>query len=696
MKNHNLIYILRLLIILSFLISANTIAQKKIKVESPNKNISVEFSLENRSPFYKLHYKGKEILKNSQLGFSLKDAVPIKNNLKIVDTTFSNFSKMWQPVWGTEKTILSSFNQVKITLQEITEKKRKFIFVIKAFDDGIGFRYEFPEQPNLTDVTIIDELTEFALTENTDCWWIPGDYDSYEYLYNNTKLSEIDLSKYNYPTRGDRNHPNNKAVNTPLTMKTKNNIYLSFHEANLTDYAGLTLEIKNDNKMEVNLVPWADGSKVKTKTPFKTPWRTIQIAEKPENLLNSNLILNLNEPNKLKDVSWIEPMKYIGIWWEMHIGKSSWSRKPQEGSWSNNSHIHGANTENAKAYIDFAAKNNIKGVLIEGWNTGWEDWGTESLEYFDFVTPYPDFDLEEIVQYAKEKGVEIIGHHETGGQALNYEKHLENAFKLYNRIGIKAVKTGYAGTIIPKGEFHHGQLMVKHYRQVLETAAKYRIMIDAHEPIAATGLRRTYPNMMTREGVRGMEWNAWSTGNTPEHTTIIPFTRMLSGPIDYTPGIFDITFDKYRKKERVHTTLAKQLALFVILYSPLQMAADLPENYKDNSAFQFIKEVPVNWEESKYLRSQIGDFVTIARKNKDNWYLGSITDEFARILHYKLDFLDKDKKYKALIFKDGKNSNWEKNPTKFKIEEKIIDSKTILRIALAKGGGQAIILKPLK
>lgn len=692
--------LLKMTILFTFLFLAtfNSIhSQSNIEIKSPNEKIKVEFSLLLSSqPFYKVVYDSIIIIDNSALGFVFKDQPIMLDNFKVTNTNRKYFLGKWETIWGTQDSILDEYNELIISLEEKDDLARKMNIIFKVYDDGIGFRYEFPDQLNMNDIVIMDELTEFKLTGDHSCWWIPGDYDSYEYLYNNTKLSEIDLTHFNYETRGDRNLPNKRAVNTPITMETSEGLFLSFHEANLTDYAGITLEANDDLTLKVDLVPWSDGTKVKTKVPFKTPWRTIQISNSAQDLIASNLILNLNEPNKLDDITWIEPMKYIGIWWEMHLGKSSWSMNPIDGSWANNSKNHGATTLNAKYYIDFAAKNNIKGVLIEGWNTGWEYWGADTLDYFDFVTPYADFDIQEVVKYANDNGVEIIGHHETGGQAENYEKHLENAFAFYNELGIRAIKTGYAGQIIPKGEYHHGQYMVRHYRKVLETAAKYRIMLDAHEPIAATGLRRTYPNMMTREGVRGMEYNAWSDGNPPEHTTIIPFTRMLSGPIDYTPGIFDLTFDEYKDKERVQTTLAKQLAYYVIIYSPMQMAADLPENYLNNPAFEFIRKVPVNWSKSRYLNSKIGDFVTIARKNGDNWYLGSITDEFARSISVSLSFLDEDKIYKATIYKDGSKADWKNNPYDFEISEDFVDSTMRLRLKLAKGGGQAIIFEPYK
>jgi alpha-glucosidase len=478
-------------------------------------------------------------------------------------------------------------------------------------------------------------------------------------------------------------------------MRTKQGLYISIHEAALTDYAGMMLARAGGESFDplggiqygTSLVPWPDGSKVAGHTPFKTPWRTIQIATWPGGLVESSLILNLNDPPDpeiFKDTSWIRPMKYIGIWWGMHIGKYTWHTGPR----------HGATTENAKLYIDFASKHGIPGVLIEGWNTGWDRWGQEGA--YDHVTPYDDFDLDEVVRYGRQKGVSIIGHHETGGDVPTYERQIDFAFRLYRDAGISAVKTGYAGKIRPSGQHHHGQWMVNHYRMVVEKAAKYQVVLDVHEPIKPTGLSRTYPNMMTREGARGMEYNAWSEGNPPEHETILPFTRMLAGPLDYTPGIFDLTFDEYKPQNRVRSTLARQLALYVVLYSPLQMAADLIENYEGKPAFDFIAEVPVDWDETRVLNGEIGDFVTIARRSGESWYIGSITDEAERVLTARLSFLQSGTTYRARIYADTPDTHWETNPTGIEIRDELVDAGTILTLQLAGAGGQAISITPVE
>ena len=596
---------------------------------------------------------------------------------------------MWELPWGEQRFVNNHYNELIVELEE-KDSGRKINICFRIFDDGVGFRYIFPEQEKMDTVIIMDELTQFCLTGDHTCWWTPGDWDIYEHLYNTTKFSEIDaLAKANHPNLLQTYIPEN-AVNTPVTMHTKDGLYLSFHEANLTDYAGMTLKVDKRNLIMVSGLVGSDrlGYKVKKVIPFNTPWCTIQISEDAKGLIESKLILNLNESNRLRNISWIKPQKYIGIWWEMHIGKSSWDYE---------SGRHGATTENAKKYIDFAAANNISAVLVEGWNTGW---GLNVKENrFDFVTPYPDYNLKEVLRYGKERGVELIMHHETFAAPRTYEKQLDTAFALMKRLGIHSVKTGYVGRIMPEGEYHHGQWMVNHYRKVVEKAAEYEIMVDVHEPIKPTGLRRTYPNLMSGEGLRGQEFNAWSSdgGNPAEHLTIVPFTRMLAGPIDYTPGIFDIKFDKYKPNNQVNTTLAQQLALYVVIYSPLQMAADLPENYIDHPAFQFIRDVGVDWDTSIVLNGEIGDFITIARKerNTDNWFLGSITDENARKINISLNFLDRKLQYDAKIYSDDVNSHWDKNPTAYKIERRTVNNSNTIELNLAPGGGTAISFIPL-
>lgn len=665
-----------------FFAAINSSAQSKVLIQnSPNEKVKFNFSLNNEGvPSYKIYYAGKTVIDSSTIGFEFKDQPQLHKNLEIVESKTFSFSEEWNMVWGEQEKVLNNYNELRVTLKESETPKRTFNIAFKVYNDGVGFRFEFPEQENMNEVIITDENTEFQLTGDHQCWWTPGDWDIYEHLYKTTKVSEIDAIAERGKKLAQTYIPFN-AVNTPVTMKTNDGLYLSFHEANLTNYSDMTLKVDTENlKLTSELVGSEKGYKVKTQTPFVTPWRTIQIAERAGDLIESNLIVNLNEPNVLENVSWIEPMKYVGIWWEMHLRKSKWDYA---------SGNHGATTGNAKLYIDFAAKNNIKGVLVEGWNTGWESGGT-----FDFVTPYPDYNLEEVVGYAKSKNVEMIMHHETNSNVAIYEQQIDTAFALMNRLGIKAVKTGYVGKINPQGEYHHGQWMVNHYDRVVKKAAEHKIMVNVHEPIKPTGLRRTYPNMLSREGLRGQEWNAWSSdgGNPPEHLTIVPFTRMLAGPVDYTPGIFDIKFKKYRPNNQVNTTLAQQLALYVVIYSPVQMAADLPENYEGSAALQFIKDVPVDWQKTKVLDGEIGDFVVITRKDKisGNWFLGAVTDENSRNININLSFLDKDKKYKAVIYKDAEDAHWDKNPTAYKIEEKEVSNSDSLELWLAEGGGAAI------
>ncbi|MBU0529085.1 glycoside hydrolase family 97 protein [bacterium] len=663
-----------------------------LEISSPNNNIQAKFLLSPEGqPGYSVRYIDKLVIDDSYFGFDFKTVPSMENGFIITQHKKRNFSETWETILGEQRIVENSYNELKIELMESDHLKRQMNIVFRVYDDGLGFRFEFPDQENLKDVVIMDENTEFNLTGDHTTWWIPGDWDSYEHLYNTTKLSEIDaISKRNHSSLAQTYIPEN-AVNTPVTLKTDDGLYISFHEANLTNFSGITLKVNTETySFTSELVGSADGSKVKISTPFVTPWRTIQIAEKAGDLIESHLIVNLNEPNRLKDTGWIKPMKYVGIWWEMHIGKSTWDMA---------SGRHGATTENAKKYIDFAADNNIDGVLIEGWNTGWEKWiGFDDREgVFDFITPYEDYDLDEVVRYAKAKDVKIIMHHETSAAPRTYEAQLDTAFALCKMYDINAVKTGYVGKIIPKGEYHHGQWMVNHYQKVLEKAADYEIMVNIHEPIKDTGIRRTYPNMISREGLRGQEFNAWSEGgNPPEHLTIVPFTRMLAGPIDFTPGIFDIKLADYKPNNQINTTLAHQLALYVVVYSPIQMAADLPENYVEHLAFQFIRDVGLNWEESHVLDGEIGDFVVLARKERetDNWFIGAVTDENDRNIEIDFEFLDDGKQYVATIYADAKNAHWNKNPTAIDIYKRNVNKNDRLLLKLAEGGGAAISLRP--
>ncbi len=662
-------------------------------VSSPSGNIIIDFQLkDNGTPIYMVQHKGKTVIDTSSMGFEFQKQAPLVKGFEIIGDDIKSYNETWEMPWGEQREVSNQFNELIVNLHEIEIPKRTLNIYFRAYDNGIAFRYEFPEQEGVKEVIIVDENTQFNLTGDHTCWWIPGDWDIYEHLYNTTKFTEIDaIAKRDHPNLAQSHIPEN-AVNTPVTMRTSGGLHLSFHEANLTDYAGMTLKVNKEKLMMETELVGSDrlGYKVKRSLPFKTPWRTIQISEDAAGLIASKLIPNLNEPNKLGDVAWFKPMKYVGIWWEMHLGKSNWDMASGK---------HGATTENAKTYIDFAAANNIGGVLVEGWNTGWEHWiGFEDREgIFDFVTPYPDYDLEEVVRYGKEKGVEIIMHHETSAAPRTYDQQLDTAYALMNNLGIHSVKTGYVGKIIPKGEYHHGQWMVNHYRRALEMGAKYEVAVNAHEPIKATGLRRTYPNAISREGLRGQEFNAWSIdgGNSPEHLPIVAFTRMLAGPIDFTPGVFNIKLNPYKKNNQINTTLAHQLALYVVIYSPIQMACDLIEHYENQPAFQFIRDVGVNWEQTKVINGEVGDFVTIARQEREtgNWFLGSITDEEQRSLKIDFNFLEYNKEYEAIIYHDGQDAHWNDNPTSIDIEKTVINNSTTKTFTLAPGGGLAISLK---
>ncbi|MCH8515718.1 MAG: glycoside hydrolase family 97 protein [Cyclobacteriaceae bacterium] len=655
-------------------------------VTSPDGKSKITFTNTSSGMRYEVHRDLFEIITPSDLSFELIDGSIIGKRVSIIDVEASSSDEEWEQVWGEKRFIQDQHNEIRIKLKNEEDPKIEYHLVARAYNDGVAFRFHFPEQDILSTLQIADEHTHFNISGNPDVWWNDGYLkniaDPYEKIFQNTKVDKIDYA------------------NTPITFEWEGK-FAAIHEANLTDYSEMKLKPgKSGNDLRSFLAEGPNGIKVERKVPFDTPWRTIQLADNEAGLIENYLILNLNEPNQIEDVSWIQPMKYIGIWWSLHLGIETWMAGDR----------HGATTENAKRYIDFAAANNIQGVLIEGWNAGWETWldGDE----FNFLDAYDDFDLEEVATYAKSKGVDIIGHHETGDDIPRYENEIREAFELYRKNGIRAIKTGYAGPTRPDQYDKHGQWKVNHYRMVEELAAEYGIMIDAHEPIKDTGLRRTLPNSMTREGVRGMEWNAWSDGNPPSHTVILPFTRGLSGPIDYTPGIFDVLFensrdemneifsdDEVRKNARVHTTIAKQLALFVTLYSPMQMAADLIENYEQyDDAFQFIRDVPVDWEDTKVINAKIGQYYTVARQERGgkDWFIGSTTNEEERVFDLNMDFLDENITYKATIYRDADDANWETNPTAYTIEEREVKSGDVLEIKLAAGGGAAIAIKAIE
>lgn len=694
------------LLIFILLFSCNANHELVTSVSSPNQINKITFSLSDEGEaMYMVNHNNQIIIDSSKMSFDFVNQPSFDSGLEIIGSETNTVNKTWEMVWGEQRTVKNNYNELIVSLQEVEEPNRKLNVYFKAYDDGIGFRYEFLKQQGVDSIIIADENTEFQLTEDYTTWWIPGDWDIYEHLYNTSKLTEINAIKLRNNSNLAQTYIPENAVNTPVTMRSKSGLHLSFHEANLTNYAGMTLKVDTANLRLTSELVGSDrlGYKVKRALPFKTPWRTIQIAEKAGDLIESKLIVNLNEPNKLGDIPWFEPMKYVGIWWPMHIGTASWDygmTRDEEGNWVDTGQAHGrhgATTENTKRYIDFAAANGFKGVLVEGWNTGWERWiGFEDREgVFDFVTPYPDYDLEEVTSYAKEKGVGIIIHHETSAAPRTYEQQLDTAYQLMKNLDIHAVKTGYVGKIIPKGEYHHGQWMVNHYRKVLEQGAEYEVAINIHEPIKATGLRRTYPNAVAREGLRGQEFNAWADdgGNPPEHLPIVAFTRMLAGPIDFTPGVFDIKLPT-KPNNQINTTIAQQLALYVVIYSPLQMACDLPENYIGNPAFQFIKDVGVNWEQSEVLNGEVGDFVTIARqeRNTGNWFVGAIADENERDITISFDFLEEGVSYQASIYKDAENAHYRNNPTAIEIEETTIKKGDTLTIPCAAGGGFAISL----
>ncbi|HEY4147785.1 MAG TPA: glycoside hydrolase family 97 protein [Chitinophagaceae bacterium] len=670
--------------------------------------VQLGFGLDSRgTPVYQVSFDDKPVILPSALGFKLAGDSVFDNHFTWTATERTAFDETWQPVWGETKNIRNQYRQLVVHLQQSGGAHRLLDIVFRVFNDGVGFRYEFPKQPNLKYFIVTEELTRFRLAADHKTFWIPGDYDTNEYPYTTSRITEID-NRTMVTASTDiavRVAPDPYAVQTPLMMKTADGLYINIHEAALVNYPAMQLHVDAASlTLSSSLVPDALGNKAYLHAPCHTPWRTIIVSDKAPDILASKTILNLNEPSRIDTTGWIQPMKFVGVWWEMQTGLGTWNYSDYADSLSASGALipngrHSANTANVKKYIDFAAANNIGGVLVEGWNTGWEDWfGNWKENVFDFVTPYPDFDIKEITQYAARKGIKLIMHNETSGSATNYERQMDTAFRFMTGWGYSAVKTGYVGRIIPRGEHHDGQWMINHYMRSVQKAAAYHVMIDIHEPARPTGLQRTWPNWLASEAARGNEYNAFSNGNAPEHETILPFTRLMGGPMDYTPGIFRIKGYSTVPGRQVHTTLAKQLALYITLYSPLQMAADLPENYTAHAdAFQFIKDVPVDWDDTRILEAEPGDYISIARreKGKNNWFIGAITNANSRTTAVSLDFLDNGKKYEATLYKDGPTADWKNNPESYTIEKRMVDSNTKLEVMLAPGGGLAVSIKAL-
>lgn len=677
-------------------------------ITSPNGQLQLNFSVNSQGePVYELFYKGKAVIKPSKLGLELKNDPGLMNGFTLADTQTSTFDETWEPVWGEVKQIRNHYNEMAVTLDQKAQD-RNIIIRFRLFDDGLGFRYEFPLQKNLNYFVIKEERTQFAMTGDHKAFWIPGDYDTQEYDFTESKLSEIrGLMKSAITGNASQTQFSPTGVQTSLQMKTADGLYINLHEAALVDYSCMHLNLDDKNLIfESWLTPDAVGDKGYMQAPCKSPWRTVIVSDDARDILASKLTLNLNEPCAYEDVSWIKPVKYVGVWWEMIAGKSTWaytddlpSVKLGETDYSKTkpNGRHGANNENVKRYIDFAAAHGFDQVLVEGWNEGWEDWFGHSKDYvFDFVTPYPDFDVKMLNAYAKSKGVKLMMHHETSSSVRNYERHMDKAYRFMVDNGYNAVKSGYVGDIIPRGEHHYGQWMNNHYLYAVKKAADYKICVNGHEAVRPTGLCRTYPNLIGNESARGTEYEAFG-GSKPFHTTLLPFNRLIGGPMDYTPGIFDTKLDFMGDLPhgQVQTTLAKQLALYVTLYSPLQMAADLVENYeKHMDAFQFIKDVAVDWDDSEYIEAEPGDYITVARKAKgtDNWFVGGITDENARTAGFTLDFLTPGKQYVAILYADGKDADYKKNPTSYQIKKGIVTNKTKISVWEARSGGFALSL----
>ena len=664
------------------LLLVTTVVNAAATVSSPDGQIVVTVDVDDHGqPDYSVAYRGRIIVMPSQLGLRFRDRYPLDSALKIASTQTRTSDETWEQPWGERRLVRDNFHELTVNLVSTQGPDRRFSLVFRAYDDGIGFRYVVPKQPYYGDVAIADELTMFTIDPDATAWWIPGrGWNRYEYLYHETKVSDIMLA------------------HTPATFRLADGTHLSLHEAALVDYPGYVLDQRRPGELQANLTPLSAGPRALKTTPFATPWRTIQIAPDAVGLLNSSLILNLNEPNKLGDVSWVEPGRYVGIWWAMHLGKKTWGSGPN----------HGATTAETERYMDFAAANGFSGVLVEGWNIGWDgDWYSNGAA-FSFTKPYPDFDLKAVTAYGAKKGVRLIGHNETSGNITNYENQMDAAYALYESLGIRQVKTGYVANggglqrVDDEGithyEWHDSQIGVNHYLKSVKEAAKHKISIITHEPIKDTGLRRTYPNWISREGARGQEFNAWGEPpNPPSHTATLPYTRLLAGPMDFTPGIFDLTFKGPDAEQRVSTTLMKQLALYVVIYAPVQMAADLPANYaKYPDAFRFITSVPTDWERSVALAGEVGDYVVFARQRRggQDWYIGALTNEDGRTLSVPLNFLTPGTRYTATIYHDGDNADWHDNPYDYAIDTREVDSTTALELKLAPGGGGAVRLIP--
>ena len=681
-------------------------------ITSPNGQLQLNFSVNAQGePVYELSYKGKPVINPSKLGLELKNDPGLMNGFTMVDAKTSTFDETWEPVWGEVKQIRNHYNELAVTLNQKAQD-RNIIIRFRLFDDGMGFRYEFPLQKNLNYFVIKEERTQFAMTGDHTAFWIPGDYDTQEYDYTESKLSEIrGLMKGAITPNSSQTPFSPTGVQTSLQMKTADGLYINLHEAALVDYSCMHLNLDDKNFVfESWLTPDAVGDKGYLQAPCTSPWRTVIVSDDARDILASKITLNLNEPCAYEDVAWIKPVKYVGVWWEMIAGKSTWaytddlpSIKLGEVDYSKMkpNGRHGATNENVKKYIDFAAEHGLDQVLVEGWNEGWEDWFGKSKDYvFDFVTPYPDFNVKELQSYAASKGVKLMMHHETSASVRNYERHMDQAYQFMVDNGYNSVKSGYVGNIIPRGEHHYGQWMDNHYLYAVKKAADYKIMVNAHEAVRPTGICRTYPNLIGNESARGTEYESFG-GNNVNHTTILPFTRLIGGPMDYTPGIFETHCNKMNptNNSQVRSTLARQLALYVTMYSPLQMAADIPENYERfMDAFQFIKDVAIDWDETKYLEAEPGDYITIARKAKgtNDWYIGCTADENGHSSKLIFDFLDPDKKYIATVYADAKDADWKDNPQAYTIRKGIVTNKSKLNLHAASGGGYAISIKEVK